>query len=68
MPLPRILINEDSPIDQKLLLEELKRAHLTCETRCVSTRDEYVRALDDFGPDLVITDYFLGDFDGLQVL
>jgi len=42
--------------------------HLTCETRCVSTRDEYVRALDDFGPDLVITDYFLGDFDGLQVL
>jgi len=68
MPLPRILINEDSPIDQKLLLEELKRAHLTCETRCVSTRDEYARALDEFGPDLVITDYFLGTFDGLQAL
>jgi two-component system, cell cycle sensor histidine kinase and response regulator CckA len=68
MPLPRLLINEDSPIDQRLLLEELKRARLACETCCVTTREEFVRALDEFGPDLVITDYFLGDFDGLQAL
>lgn len=68
MPPSRILINEDSPLDQQLLLAELKRAHLTCETRCVSTREEYLRALTEFAPDLVITNFFLGDFDGLQVL
>ena len=68
MPLPRILINEDSPTDLRQLVEELNRSHLACDTRCTSTQAGFVEALDQFAPDLIISDYYLCDFDGLQVL
>ena len=68
MPLPRILINEDSPSDLRQLLEELHRSHLACDTRCTSTEASFLEALEQFTPDLIISDYYLADFDGLQVL
>jgi len=66
--LPRILINEDAPIDLRMLVDELNRSHLACETRCTSSLAGFMEALGQFQPDLIISDYFLDDFDGLQVL
>lgn len=68
MTLPRILINEDSPVDRQMLLDELLRAHLSCETRCTSNYVEFIDCLEQFQPDVVISSYFLSDFDGLHVI
>lgn len=68
MTLPRILINEDSPVDLRMLLDELQRAHLSCETRCTSTRAEFIGTIKDFAPDIVISGYYLTDFDGLHAI
>ncbi|MFA5262936.1 MAG: PAS domain S-box protein [Opitutaceae bacterium] len=66
--MPRILINEDSLADQRILLEEFHRAHFACETLCVYHREEFEAALEKFAPDLVISDYYLVNFDGLEAL
>ena len=68
MSLPRILINEDSEPDQKVILLEFRRAQLPCETLCVATREAYLRALTDFAPDLVISDYYLAGYNGLEAI
>src|SRR5882724_9227074 len=65
---PRILVNEDSEIDFKLLEAEFKRAQFACQLRQVGSRDEFMRALPDFQPDLIISDYYLIGFNGLDAL
>ena len=68
MALPRILINEHSRVDQRRLLDEFGRAHFSCESLCVARRGEFEHALASFNPELIISDYYLSDFDGLTVL
>ncbi len=65
---PRILVNEDSEIDFKLLQGEFKRAQFECELRQVATRDAFIQALAEFQPDLIISDYYLIGFNGLDAL
>jgi len=65
---PRILVNEDSEIDFKLLQAEFKRAHFDCQIKQVGTREEFIRALPEFLPDLIISDYYLVGFNGLDAL
>ncbi len=68
MPLPRILINEDSESDQQLILAEFSRVQFPCETHCVSTREAFRQALDAFSPDLILSDYSLAGYDGLDAI
>ena len=65
---PRILVNEDSEIDFKLLEAALHQVHFSCELRRVGTRDSFLRALADFKPDLIISDYYLIGFNALEAL
>lgn len=65
---PRILVNEDSEIDFKLLEAEFKRAQFECHLRRVGTREQFHRELHAFRPDLVISDYYLIGFNGLDAL
>lgn len=64
----RILIFEDQPLDAELIEYELERAGLTCETRRVETREEFGRSLEDFRPDLILSDYAVPRFDGMAAL
>jgi diguanylate cyclase (GGDEF)-like protein/PAS domain S-box-containing protein len=65
----RVLMVEDAPADAELCERELKRAGLRIVTRCVDTRPAYEQALDDFMPDLIISDFSLPTaFDGLTAL
>ncbi len=64
----RILILEDSLLDAELLQRELRRAGVCRTFCCVDTRDEFLRMLDEFQPDLVLSDYTMPSFDGLSAL
>ena len=62
----RILILEDSVKDAELLERELRQAAITFSARKVDTRGHFVAQLDEFVPDLIISDYKLPAFDGLR--
>lgn len=65
---PRILVNEDSETDFTLLEAEFTRAQFACSLRRVGTREQFARELHVFRPDLIISDYHLIGFNGLEAL
>jgi len=64
----RILILEDQPTDAELEIRELRQAKLDFEVKCVETKESFVEALKDFDPDVIISDYGLPQFNGLEAL
>jgi two-component system, cell cycle sensor histidine kinase and response regulator CckA len=69
MPRPlRLLLVEDSPNDTDLLLRHLSREGLQVEHRRVETRQELTAALDDGAWDVVVSDYGLPRFSGLDAI
>jgi len=64
----KILILEDSINDFELIIHELRRTGIPFESRRVETEDQYVEALHQFKPDLILTDYALPGFDGITAL
>jgi diguanylate cyclase (GGDEF)-like protein len=65
----RILILEDAPADAELSQRELRRAGLRFEALRVETRAAFERALREFEPDLVLSDFSMPTaFDGLTAL
>ncbi len=69
MPDPlRILFVEDLPTDQELAAWQLRAGGLDFISRRVETQNGFLQALDEFHPDLVISDYSMPEFDGKQAL
>ncbi|MBI4632582.1 MAG: PAS domain S-box protein [Deltaproteobacteria bacterium] len=64
----RILILEDVPTDAELIQYELADAGAHFTSRCVATKAHFIRELDEFSPDIVLSDYSLPSFDGLKAL
>src|SRR6185312_7025483 len=64
----RILILEDVPMDAELVEYELGRTNIPFDARCVDTKDGFLRELDEFQPDLILSDYTLPRFDGMTAL
>jgi two-component system cell cycle sensor histidine kinase/response regulator CckA len=64
----RILILEDAPMDAELVEYELRRSSIPFEARRVETREGFLRELDAFRPDLILSDYTLPRFDGMAAL
>jgi PAS domain S-box-containing protein len=64
----RVLIAEDMPSDAELAVRELTKAGLEFEHIRVDTREDFLRALDEFQPDLIICDYSMPQFDGLTAI
>ena len=61
----RVLIAEDSLADAELNLRELKRAGLAVEHRIVDTEPDFARELDEFAPDIIVSDFTMPKFDGM---
>ena len=64
----RILVIEDEPTDYELVARQLKSAGLMFESQRVESFDELQSSLDQFQPDLILSDFSLQGFDGLAAL
>jgi PAS domain S-box-containing protein len=64
----RVLNLEDNPNDSELIQAELETTWDEVELLRVETRDVLVRALDEFAPDVVLSDFNLPDMSGREAL
>ena len=64
----KILMLEDEPADAELSEKALRKAGIDFQSRRVDTRDDFVAALEEFRPDIVLADYHLPAFDGMAAL
>jgi PAS domain S-box-containing protein len=64
----KILILEDSTYDAELNLIELRNFGYKVTDKIVDKESEFIRELDEFCPDIVLADYKLPSFDGLEAL
>lgn len=65
-PAVRILHLEDSRVDHTLVKFALKRAHMPCELELVDTLPDFQRELAEGRYDLILADYHLPGFSGLD--
>ena len=64
----RILFVEDVAADAELAAAELRRAGVSFEWRRVETRGQFVAALGEYRPALVLSDFTLSGFNGMDAL
>jgi len=64
----RILQVEDSELDAELVLSELDEDGLDYEVRLVDDEPAYVAALEEFRPDIVLSDLSMPHFSGERAL
>jgi PAS domain S-box-containing protein len=64
----RVLHLEDTPLDAELLDLGLRQAGMDWEIVRVESRNDFVAALDRGGFDVIVSDYRLPAYDGLQAL
>ncbi|WP_342306198.1 ATP-binding protein [Methanolobus sp. ZRKC5] len=63
-----ILFVEDVPFDTELAERMLVKNGVHFQSLRVETSEDFSRALEEFAPDIVISDYSLPTFDGMQAL
>ena len=64
----RILLIEDVATDAELEVRELRRAGMRVAHRIVDTEEAFRRALEEFRPNLIISDFSMPQFDGMWAL
>jgi PAS domain S-box-containing protein len=64
----RILIVEDVPTDAELIKHEIKKNNIEFTDVIVDTNKDYIDAINSFKPDIILSDFSLPHFDGMQAL
>ena len=64
----KILVLEDVATDAELILRALQRGGVQCRARVVASEADFRRGLDEFEPDIILSDFALPDFDGMSAL
>ena len=65
---PHILFLDDVPADAELAARELRKAGLEFTSLRVENEADFRRALGEFAPDLILSDFTLPQFNGLDAL
>jgi diguanylate cyclase (GGDEF)-like protein/PAS domain S-box-containing protein len=64
----KVLIVEDMPADAELALRELKRAGMACTGLVVDSESAFRDELARFQPDVILSDFSMPRFNGMQAL
>ena len=64
----KIVLVEDLPSDAEFVKRELIKSGIDINFRVVETRIDFIKAIDEFKPDIILSDYSLPTFNGLQAL
>ncbi len=64
----RLLIADDDPADLALLLHALKKSEIRFEAETVTRRDDFVQKLRSRAVDIVLSDYRMKDWSGMDAL
>ncbi|MDD5169918.1 MAG: PAS domain S-box protein [Syntrophales bacterium] len=64
----RILILEDNPVDSELIQFELEEAGLVFTSKVAMTEEDFICGLQEFSPDLILSDYDLPRYNGALAL
>lgn len=64
----RILILEDNPFDNELILHKLTQSGFTYESQTAQNKNAFLKLLEQFVPDIMLADYSLPGFDGLAAM
>lgn len=64
----KILILEDYPDDAELMKRQISKAGIMYRYMVVDTRKGFMNALTEFKPDLILSDYSLPSFNGMDAL
>lgn len=64
----RILFIEDVPTDTEIAERAIRKEGLVFNSKRVETKESFLNELKNFRPDIIISDYSLPQFDGLQAL
>jgi len=64
----KILILEDNSADAELMVRELKKADLYIEVEITEIEKDFVNLIKTFKPDVILSDYMLPTFDGMEAL
>lgn len=66
MSIIKVLIVEDNENDLELLQHELKKSKLNFSSKIAQDQPEFISCLDNFEPDIILSDYSLPSFDGVS--
>jgi diguanylate cyclase (GGDEF)-like protein/PAS domain S-box-containing protein len=64
----RILFLEDAATDAELIERELRKANIAFTSHRVETKADFLKALTEFRPDIILSDYSLPQFSGLEAI
>jgi response regulator RpfG family c-di-GMP phosphodiesterase len=64
----KILLAEDNPTDAELCEREVRKAVASYQFHRVETRQDFLAALKEYKPDLILSDYKMPSFDGMTAL
>ena len=64
----KFLLLEDSKTDAEFIQHYIEKDKIECVLMRVEREDTFHRALREFQPDLVLSDYNLPSYDGLKAL
>ncbi len=64
----KVLFVEDIPSDAELAVRELKKGGFSFEHIRVDTQVGFIKTLNDFRPDIIISDYSMPSYNGMQAL
>lgn len=64
----KILLLEDSKTDAEILQRLLSKEDMNCEFHLAMNKKSFLKALDEFMPDIILSDHSLPQFDSTEAL